>query len=78
MSELVDPDDVKDMSVEKSSMCDSEAARTPLSDIRCENNVLNAESIVERASSYRGLNPSDERGVARKYPLSDVGCDRDG
>ena len=23
------------------------------------------------------MNPSDERGVARKYPLSDVGCDRD-
>ena len=29
------------------------------------------------ASSHRGLNPSDERGVAHKYPLSDVGCDSD-
>ena len=64
MSELVDPDDVKDMSVEKSSMCDSEAARTPLSDSRCEVNVLNAESFVAQASNHRGLNPSDERGVA--------------
>ena len=23
------------------------------------------------------MDPSDERGVARKYPLSDVGCDSD-
>ena len=62
------------MSIE---ICDSEAARTPLSDSRCERNVLNAESIFDQASSHRGLNPSDERGVARKYPLSDVGCDSD-
>ena len=75
MSELVDSDDVEDMSIEQSSICDSEAARTPLSDSRCESNVLNAESIVDQESSHRGLNPSDERGVARKYPLSDVGCD---
>ena len=77
MSELVDSDDVKDMSIEQSSICDSEAARTPLSDSRCEINVLNAESIVDQASIHRGLNPSDDRGVARKYPLSDVGCDSD-
>ena len=75
MSELVDSDDFKDMSIELSSICDSEAARTPLSDSSCEINVLNAESFVDQASSHRGLNPSDERGVARKYPLSDVGCD---
>ena len=77
MLELVDFDDVKDMSIEQSSIFDSEAARTPLKDSRCESNVLNAESIVDQASSHRGLNPSDERGVARKYPLSDVGCDSD-
>ena len=78
MSELVDSDDVQDMSIEQSSICDSEAARTPLSDSRCESNILNAESIVDQqASSHRGLNPSDEREVARKYPLSDVGCDSD-
>ena len=49
----------------------------PLSDSCCEINVLNAESIVDQASSHRGLNTSDERGVARKYPLSDVGFDSD-
>ena len=46
MSELVDSDDVKDMSIEQRSICASEAARTPLSDSHCENNVLNAKSIV--------------------------------
>ena len=53
------------------------AARTPLSDSRCEINGLNSESIVDQASSHRGLNPSDDSGVARKYSLSDVGCDSD-
>ena len=77
MSELVDSDDVKDMRIEQSSICDSEAARTPLSGSRCESNVLNAESVVDQASSHRELNPSDEREVARKYPLCDVGCDSD-
>ena len=51
MSELVDSDDVKDMSIDQSSICDSEAARTPLSDIRCEIDVRNAESIVDQESS---------------------------
>ena len=46
MSELVDSDDVKDMSIEQSSVCDSEAASTLLSGSRCEINVLNAESIL--------------------------------
>ena len=77
MSELVDYDDVKDMSMEQSSICYSEAARTPLSDSRREINVLNDESIVDQASSHRGLKPSDEREVARKYPLSEVGRDSD-
>ena len=77
ISELVDSDDVKNMSIEKSSICDSEAARNPLSDSRCEINVLNAKSIVDQASSHRGLEPSDERGMARMYPLSDFGCDSD-
>ena len=77
MSELVDSDDVKDVSIEQSSICDSEAARTPISDSLCESNVLNAESIPDQASSHRGLNPSNDRGVARKYPLSDVGRDSD-
>ena len=67
MSELVDSDDFKDMSIKQSSICDSEAARTPLSDSRCESNVLNAESIVDQALSHRGLKPSDERGMPRKY-----------
>ena len=52
MSKLVDSDDVKDMSIEQSSICDSEAALTPLSDSRCENNVLKAESIIDQASSH--------------------------
>ena len=57
MSELVNSDDVEDMGIEQSSICDSEAALTPLSDSRCEINVLNAESIVDQASSHRCLNP---------------------
>ena len=77
MSDIVDSDDVKDISIEQSSRCDSEAARTPISDSLCESNVLNAESIPDQASSHRGLNPSNDRGVARKYPLSSVGCDSD-
>ena len=77
MSELVDSDNVKDMNIAQSSICDSEAARTPLSESRCERNVLNTESIVNQAPSHRGLNPSDERGATHKYPLSDVGCDSD-
>ena len=68
MSELVDSDDIKDMSIEQCSICDSEVTRTTLRDSRCESNVLNAESIVDQASSHRGLNPSDERGEARLYP----------
>ena len=77
MSELVDSDDVKDMSIEPSSICDRESAHTPLSESCCEDNVLNAKSIVDQVSSHRGLNPSDERGISRKYPLSDVGCNSD-
>ena len=38
MSDLVDSDDVNYMSIGQSSICDSEAARTPLSDSRCESN----------------------------------------
>ena len=56
VSELVDFDDVKDMSIEQSSLCDSETARTPLSDNRCENDALNDEIIVDQASRHRGLN----------------------
>ena len=52
MSDLVDSDDIKDMSIEQSSICDSEVARTPLSDSRCESNVLNAERIVDQGSSH--------------------------
>ena len=63
MSELVDSDDVKDMSIEQRSKCDGEAVRTPLSDSRCESNVLNAESIFDQASSHRGLNPSAWSGT---------------
>ena len=48
MSESVDSDDVKDMSIEQSSICDKKAARTLLSDSRCENNALNDESIVAK------------------------------
>ena len=77
ISDIVDSDDVKDMSIEQSSIRDSGAARTSLSDSRCEINVLNAESIVDQESSNRGFNPSDERVVAHKYLLSDVGCDSD-
>ena len=54
MSELVDSDDVKDMSIDQSSICDSEAARTPLSDSRCESNVLNAEALLTKRQVIEG------------------------
>ena len=63
--------------MEKSSLCDSEKARTPLSDSRSENNVLNAKSLIDQVLNHRGLDPSDEHGVARVYLLSDVVCDSD-
>ena len=62
-SALVDSDDVKDMSMEQSSLFDSETARTLLSSSSCENETLNDQSIVDQASSHRGLDPSDERVV---------------
>ena len=55
----------------------SKTARTTLSDIRCENDSLNPESIVGQASSRRALDTPDERGVACMYPLSEVGCSSD-
>ena len=45
ISELVTSDDVKDTSIEISSLCDSETERSPFSDIRCDNDTLNAECI---------------------------------
>ena len=42
------------MNIEKSSLCDIEAARTPLSDSRCESNLMNAESVVDKASIIKG------------------------
>ena len=77
MSELVSSGDVNDTSVEQGMVLESETARTTLSDIRCDNDSLNATSIVDQESNHRGLDPLDERGVARMYPLSDVGCERD-
>ena len=54
MSDLVDSDDVKDMSIEQSSIYGIEAARIPLSDSRCESNVLNAESIDDKGHLIEG------------------------
>ena len=49
-----------------------------LSDICCENNSLNAESIVDQASSHLGWGLSDERyKVEHMYPMIDVDCDSD-
>ena len=48
MSELVAFDHEKDMRIEQSSLFDSETEQTPLSDIRCNNDSLNAESIVDQ------------------------------
>ena len=75
MSELVESDDVKDISREQGSLTVSETARTPLSDTRCDSESLNAESIVGQRLSHQGLCPADERGVTRKYSLSDVDGD---
>ena len=38
---------------------------------------MNAKCIVDQASSHRGLNPWDERGLARMYPHSEAGYNRD-
>ena len=75
MSELVESDDVKDISREQGSWTVSETARTPLSDTRCDNESLNAESIVGQRPNHQGQCPADERGVTRKYSLSDVDGD---
>ena len=75
MSELVESDDVKDISREQGSWTVSETARTPLSDTRCDNESLNAGSIVGQRSSHQGLCPADGRGVASKYSLSDIDGD---
>ena len=75
MSELVESDEIKDISREQGSLTVSETARTPLSDTRCDSESLNAESIVGQMPSYQGLCPADERGVTRKYSLSDVDGD---
>ena len=52
MSELVEFDDIKDMSILQGSLLESETSRTPLIDIRCGNSLLNAESIVDCALSH--------------------------
>ena len=75
MSELVESDDVKDISREQGSWTVSETARTPLSDTRCDSESLNAESIVGQRPNHQGLCPADERGTMRKYSLSDVDGD---
>ena len=60
MSEHVNSDDIKDTSIEQSSLCDNETSRTQFSYIRSGNKVLNAERIADQELSYRGLDPSDE------------------
>ena len=52
-------------------------AHTPSIYIRYDYDSLNAESIVDQASSRQGLEESDKRVLARKFPLLEVGCDRD-
>ena len=47
------------------------------SDICFDSESLNAEGIVDLEPSHHGPSPSDERRVARKYPLSDVAYDSD-
>ena len=42
------------MSIEQSSICDSESARTPLSDSRFESNVLNAEALLTKRQVIEG------------------------
>ena len=72
MSELHDSNIVHDISPELSSSTVCETARTPLSDNHCDNESLNAESIVGLEPRHPGLSPSDVCEVART-PLSDVG-----
>ena len=54
MSELVDSDDVEDMSIEPSSICDRESAHTPLSESCCENNVLSAKALLTKCQVIEG------------------------
>ena len=72
ISELIDSH-VNIRSVEQFSGTQSEVARTPLSDNRSDYESLNAESIAGLAPGNQGLDPSDVRGVASIYPLSDGG-----
>ena len=83
MSELLESDNVKDMSRERSSLTVSETARTPLSDTHCDRESLNAECIVGNVPRHPGLGPNDAR-LGTRSPLvddmelvnssSDVGC----
>ena len=59
MLELVASDDINDTTVEKRSLSGIETALTPLSDICCDNDLLNAENIANEVLIYRELNPSD-------------------
>ena len=76
VSELLDPL-VNEDSVEQCSKTRSEVVRTPRSNTRSNNESLNASSNVGLEPGHQGLDPSDARGIARIYPPSDIGCNRD-
>nr|CCA27706.1 reverse transcriptase putative [Albugo laibachii Nc14] len=77
MSELITYEDVSNIGPQKNSSIASGTARTPLSDTRCDNESLKAESIVGLVPSHQGLDPANERGVARVNPLSGVSCNNE-
>ena len=65
---------VNESSVVQCSDACSEAARTPLSDTRSDNESLNAANVVGLESGHQRSTSTDARGVARINPVSDVDC----
>ena len=52
--ELVTSDDVNDMSIEQISLFESSTARTPLGDISCANDSLNAKELLTKRQVLEG------------------------
>ena len=64
MSELVIPDSVNDVSLEKISVIDNGTARSPLSDNWIDTEKLNADLIVGLDPRHQEICVTDQRVVA--------------
>ena len=76
MSEIVISDDVNDVSLEHKISIDSVIARKPLSDTRCDTDLLNAESIADLGPRNQDPCSTDARGVTTEHPQGEGGCKR--